>query len=172
MLARFLLVSVALSLVFFYASRTPLLNSLNVTASEPLSFAEANPEILPLVVIQPGETQKLTLTTYCTVGATRGGGFSLAEMRNGVAENGESTGSQGTLYRRDGIEISIPKWQEAIDFTAQPHFAAVKAENLSVFEVTVSASKEAKPGLMNMHLADSTCNGDCHTTFRVLVLAP
>jgi hypothetical protein len=36
----------------------------------------------------------------------------------------------------------------------------------------VTASKDAKPGLIELHLNDATCSGHCSTDFRVLVLEP
>lgn len=143
----------------------------NVIAADPYAHLDAPPEILPIVVVQPGETKVLTLTTFCTVGGTRGGGFSLSEMIDGNPKAGVSAGATGALYRRDGIDITIPGWNEAVDFSSLPKFAALKEQNLEAFEVTVKASADAKPGLMNMHIADSTCNGNCHTNFRVLVLS-
>jgi hypothetical protein len=38
--------------------------------------------------------------------------------------------------------------------------------------VKVSAAQEAKPALVNLHIADETCSGTCDTGFRVLVVAP
>jgi|JI9StandDraft_2_1071091.scaffolds.fasta_scaffold05254_3 hypothetical protein len=143
----------------------------NTIAADPHAAFEAAPEILPIVVIKPGETQILTLTTFCTVGGTRGGGFSLSEMIDGKPKSGEAKGGSSSLYRRDGIDISIPGWTAAVEFSNLPKFALLKEQNLQAFEVTVKASADAKPGLMNMHIADSTCNGDCHTNFRILVLA-
>lgn len=139
-------------------------------AAETHAHLEAPPEILPLVVIKPGETQVLSMTTFCTVGSTRGGGFSLSEIVDGKPVAGKSAAGLDISYSRDGIEVTIPGWSKAVDFSNLPKFAALKEQNLQAFEVTVKASADSKPGLINMHIADSTCNGDCHTNFRILVL--
>ena len=123
--------------------------------------------IVPLVIVKPGESKELTLSTWCIVGATRGGGFGLTEMRAGKPVG---TGNDTKSYARDGVTINVPSFQEGMEFASAPHFAALKKVDLDAFTVSVTASKEAKPGLMEMHLVDRTCAGHCKTDFRVLVV--
>ncbi len=66
--------------------------------------------------------------------------------------------------------MTIPGWNAAEEFASSTRFKALKDEGIQVFEVTVTASKDAKPGLMNMHLLDATCSGHCNTDFRVFVV--
>ncbi len=129
-----------------------------------------NLKIVPLIVLKPGETKEILLSTWCTVGPTRGGGFSLAEMRNGVPvfENGTLQG--GLSYSRDGVTISVPDWDEATKQAGSAQYALLKQHNINAFTLTVKASDTAKPGLMEMHLLDATCAGECKTDFRVLVV--
>lgn len=128
--------------------------------------------IVPVVALKPGESTKLLLSTHCTVGATRGLGFVLSEMFEGKSNMGPTSGNQGATYLRDGIEIAIPGWEAAEKFASSPTYRALREQGIQVFEVTVSASTDAKPGLVNMHVGDSTCNGACYTDFRVLVVSP
>lgn len=127
-------------------------------------------KIVPVVKVKPGETSKLLFSTQCTVGATRGGGFSLAEMREGKSVMGQGNGMEGASYSREGLSIRLPGWTAAEEFASTTEFAAARKRNLQVFEVTVSASEDASPGLYEMHLVDATCNGHCDTDFRVLIV--
>lgn len=124
--------------------------------------------IVPLVIVKPGETKELTLSTWCTVGATRGGGFGLTEMRDGKPTG---SGHDVKSYSRVGVNISVPDFKQGTEFASSPEFAALKKLDIDAFKVTVSASRDAKPGLLEMHLVDSTCSGHCKTDFRVLVVA-
>lgn len=126
-------------------------------------------KIVPIVTLKPGETKKLLLSTHCTVGATRGGGFQINEMRGGIPKEGQTTGSEGATYSRDGIVISVPGWEAAEKFASSAAYASLKKAGIAVFEVSVSASKEAPSGLLEFHLSDATCSGHCDTDFRVLV---
>jgi hypothetical protein len=125
--------------------------------------------IVPLVAVKPGETKELMLSTWCTVGITRGGGFGLTEMRDGKPVGG---GHDVKSYRQGGVTISVPSFKEGGTFASAPEFALLKERNIAPFKVTVAASRDAKPGLLEMHLVDSTCAGQCKTDFRVLVVAP
>lgn len=124
--------------------------------------------IVPLIILKPGETKELTLSTWCTVGGTRGGGFGLTEMRDG-----KPTGSEHDVksYSRDGVNISVPDFKQGTEFASSPEFAPLRKLDIDAFKVTVSASPDAEPGFLEMHLVDSTCSGHCKTDFRVLVLA-
>ena len=129
-------------------------------------------KIVPIVSLKPGETTKLLLSTQCTVGATRGGGFGITEMRDGAPKEGQTKGYEGASYSRDGVMIKVPDWAAAEKFAASPPYTSLRKSGIAVFEVTISASKEAKPGLLEMHLVDATCSGHCDTDFRVLVTSP
>lgn len=166
--------------LFLLAIVVPVLMTLRVATSQEsakpstatVAAGKKSLKIIPIVTLKPGETAKLLLTTHCTVGSTRGGGFQLAEMRDGKASEGQTEGHEGASYERDGVELKIPGWTAAETFAASPKFAELQKQGVRAFEVTVSASKTAHPGLMNMHLVDATCNGHCDTDFRVLVLSP
>ncbi len=138
--------------------------------------ADAKPakplKIVPIVALKPGETKKLLLSTHCTVGATRAGGFSLAEMRNGEPLEGQTEGYEGASYTRDGVLIRIPDWDAAEKFANSPPYESLRKAGIAVFEVTVSVSNNSTPALLEMHLVDATCSGYCTTDFRVLVMAP
>jgi hypothetical protein len=125
--------------------------------------------IVPLVAVKPGETKELILSTWCTVGVTRGGGFGLTEMRDGKPVGG---GHDVKSYREGGLTISVPSFKEGVTFASEPEFALLTERHIAPFKVTVAASRDAKPGLFEMHLVDSTCAGQCKTDFRVLVVEP
>lgn len=137
------------------------------TPPETPSADAKNLKIVPLVVLKPGETKELLMSTWCTVGITRSGGFGLTEMRDGKP----SGGGYGTKrYEQAGVTISVPEFKEAETFAASGEFAALQKLNLEAFKITVKASQDAKPGLLEMHLVDATCSGFCRTDFRVLVV--
>ncbi len=128
-------------------------------------------KIVPIVSLKPGETKKLLLSTQCTVGATRAGGFGITEMRSSAPKEDQTDGSAGASYSRDGVVIRVPGWDAAEKFAASPPYASLKESGIDVFEVTISASNEAKLGLLELHLVDATCSGHCETDFRVLVIS-
>lgn len=128
--------------------------------------------IVPLVMLKPGETKELLLSTSCTVGLTRGGSFSLAEMKDGVPQFENPTLRGNRTFVSDGLTISVADYQEALAFANSDQFRALKAIDLNAFTVTVSAAADAKAGVKEMHLLDATCSGHCRTDFRVLVVSP
>lgn len=134
--------------------------------------AEIPLEIVPIVVLQPGETREILLSTHCTVGATRSSGFGIVEMIDGEPTEGEGSGSDGTSYTRAGVTISVPGWKEATEFSSAAPYTALHEQGIDVFPVTVSATDDAQPGLLEVHLIDATCNGACRTNLRVLVTTP
>jgi hypothetical protein len=77
-----------------------------------------------------------------------------------------------TVWKKDGVTVSVPNMNEATQAAAAPAYKPLSDKGLSTFIVTVKAAKDAKPRLIDMHLADETCSGTCDTDFRVLVLAP
>ena len=162
----FLVLSILLTLgVVFAQDSTPTPTAKDPQTKKPL-------KIVPIVSLRPGETEILLLSTHCTVGVTRGGGFGITEMRNGAPKEGQTTGDKGASYSRDGVMIKVPDWDAAEKFAASPPYTSLRESGIAVFEVTISASKEAKPGLLEMHLVDATCSGHCDTDFRVLVTSP
>ena len=127
--------------------------------------------IVPLVKVKPGESKEILFSTSCTVGATRGGGFSLAEMKHGRPQF-EQAGLKGSrVFNKNGVTISVPDFQEGPEFASREEFATLKQLGVNAFQVTISASDQAEPGLLEMHLLDATCSGRCKTDFRVLVVA-
>jgi hypothetical protein len=137
------------------------------TQTETAASKAAKFQIVPLIVIKPGETQELLMSTWCTVGVTRGGGFQLAEMRDGKAQ-----GSGEKSYSRAGLTITVPNFDDAEKLAAAPEYALLKKNELDPFVVTITAAADAQPELFEMHLVDATCSGHCKTDFRVLVTKP
>ena len=90
-------------------------------------------------------------------------------MMDGASFGG---GANSKSYSRAGVKITVPSFEEGTEFAKLPEFAALKDRHFNAFQVTVTAASDAKPGLMEMHLVDSTCSGHCKTDFRVLVVKP
>src|SRR5262245_59637038 len=126
---------------------------------------EPSRRIVPVVALKPGETKELHLCASCRL-FTRGGGLIVKGMSESADEK------ERTVWKKDGVTVSVPKMGEATQAAAAPEYKPLSDKGLSAFVATVSASKNAKPRLIEMHLADETCSGTCETDFRVLVLAP
>jgi hypothetical protein len=124
---------------------------------------ERDPRMLPLVVVKAGETKEQVMTVSCHLGPTRGGGLSVKLM--GDAEKITKT------WKRDGVTVEVPDFEEAVKGSNAAIYAPLKEKNLNAFSVKVTTTPEAKPGLLNFHLADDTCSGSCASDFRVLVVA-
>ncbi|MEO1527870.1 MAG: hypothetical protein AAFX06_20760 [Planctomycetota bacterium] len=126
--------------------------------------------IVPLVKLNPGETKEMLFSTWCTVGATRGGGFSLAEMVDGRPsfENSKLRGNR--TFTKNGVTITVPDFQGTSEFAKSAEFTSLRERDIDAFMVTITASTDATPGVFDMHLVDATCSGDCKTDFRVLVV--
>ncbi|WP_425395310.1 hypothetical protein [Aeoliella sp.] len=137
------------------------------TEPEEHTAHQREPKILPLVIVQPGETKELLLSMWCTVDITRGGGLGLTEMRDGKPLG---TDSEVKTYSRDGVTMTVPDFEQGVAFAKSEKFALLEEHDLHAFKVTIEAAEDAKPGLMEMHLIDSTCSGRCETDFRVLVV--
>jgi hypothetical protein len=125
-----------------------------------------NPKNVPVVVVKPGETKELLMSTECQLGQTRGGGLSIKLM-------GEAGGTDKAvkLWKKGGLTIEVPDFGDAEKGSILPLYAPLKEKGYNAFMVKVTATAEAKPGLLNFHLADTTCNGECSSDFRVLVAA-
>lgn len=142
------------------------------TNSDKKSSSVDKLEIVPLITLKPGETKELLFSTWCTVGVTRGGGFSLAEMIDGKPSFKNSKLKGNREFNKQGVTISVPDFTEGTKFANAAEFAPLKKFDLDAFRVTVTASVEAQPGVLEMHLVDATCAGHCKTDFRVLVVEP
>lgn len=129
-------------------------------------------DIIPLVTLKPGETKEVLFSTQCTVGITRGGGLSLAEMRDGKPFFEKSLLQGNRSYSRQGVTITAPTFDEGTTFAASAEFAALRKLHLDAFRITITAAPDAQPGVLEMHIADNTCAGQCRADFRVLVLEP
>ncbi|MDE0863519.1 MAG: hypothetical protein OSA98_07005 [Rubripirellula sp.] len=127
-------------------------------------------KIVPLVTLKPGETKELIFSTWCTVGVTRSGGFSLAEMIGGEPQFTQSKLQGNRSYNKGGVTISVPDFDEGKKFASSSTYSLLKRNNLDAFRVTIAAASTAKSGLLEMHLLDATCAGHCKTDFRVLVV--
>lgn len=163
----FVITAFLLSLISFSILALSLAQDVNPTPVQQTESKAKQLVIIPLVIIKAGETKELILSTQCTVGMTRGGGFDLTEMRD---EKPSVFGRPVKSYSRDGVTITVPDFAQGREFADSPEFAALKKLDINVFKVTVSASQDAKPGLLEMHLVDKTCSGHCKTDFRVFVV--
>jgi len=124
-------------------------------------------EIVPVIVMKPGETKEVFFSTQCTVGYTRGGGLNLAEMKNGLVV--PSAERLTKTYTTKGVTVTVPHPKVSTKTAEEPRFASAAEQSISVFSVTVSAADDAEPGLINMHLKDSTCSGECQSDFRIII---
>lgn len=138
------------------------------TQAEPAKAEAAKTKIVPLVVLKPGEQKELFLSTVCAVGDNRSGGLDIREI--GGEERRGFTSAK--VWKRNGVMVEVLDFEAGEKQAAAPQYEPLKKAGVSVFSVKVTASKEAKPGAYNLHLADFTCNGTCVTDFRVLVVAP
>jgi len=136
-------------------------------AQEPKAAPKPEPSkrIIPVVAIKPGETKEMLMCASCRL-LTRGRGLIVRAMSESNDER------EGTVWKKDGVTVEVPKMVEAAQAARAPAYKPLTDKGLSAFVVTVSASKDAKPRSIEMHLADETCSGTCETDFRVLVLAP
>jgi hypothetical protein len=140
-------------------------------AQEPKTTLDPTPKeepqkgrIVPVVSLKPGETKELLMSAPCAL-LTRGGGLLVREM-------GESMSNERTVWRKSGVTVELPNMGEAAKVASTPIYAPLRSKGLSPFVVKVSASKDARTGLIDLHIADETCSGTCSTDFRVLVLEP
>lgn len=162
--------STALCLVLTFSAVTlvALCQAQEGTATTDKSSELDRLDIIPLVVLRRGETKEVLFSTRCTVGVTRGGGFTFAEMRDGEPD----TLKGNRVFRKQGVTISAPDFDEGVAFAGSADFAPLTTLDINAFRITVTASSEAQPGILEMHLVDATCSGHCKADFRVLVLAP
>lgn len=128
----------------------------------------ARERIVPVVLLKPGERKDLLLSTKCTVGATRSGGFDVREIEGDAAHAALSA----KVWKQNGVMVEVPDFETGLKQSALPQYELLKKAGVNVFSVSVAASEDAQPGAYNLHLADFTCNGTCATDFRVLVVAP
>ena len=126
------------------------------TAEEPQR--KLDERIVCVVVLKPGETKDLTLSSSC-MRVTRGQGLLLREM-------GPSPSPTEKEWNGGGITASFVQVEQ------EDELAALKDAKLKSFIVRVTASKDAKPQLRELHVADLTCAGQCSADIRVLVVAP
>lgn len=134
---------------------------------------EPNPRIIPVVMLKPGEQKELLLSTWCRLGPTRGGGLTVGLMQDGTFRpQKDGDGKRGKVWKGDGLTLEVPDFGEAEKVAGQPVYEPLKKRGLNAFVVKVAAAKDAKPGLFDVHVADTTCSGSCATDFRVLIVAP
>lgn len=128
-----------------------------VATATPLPQGETAP-MVPLVVIRPGETQELLLTSAC-MRITRGTGLAVNPLKAEEFFNAAESCSVS------GVTATISQPEEEADY------AAIVAAGYKSCRLTVTASDTAEPGIIDLHLMDNTCGGDCHMNVRVLVVA-
>ncbi len=127
-----------------------------IATATPLPQGETAP-MVPLVVIQPGETQELLLTSAC-MRITRGAGLAVNPLNAVEFFNAADT------CNVNGVTATIDQPYEEDDF------AAIVDAGYKSCRLTLTASESAQPGFFDLHLMDNTCAGDCHMNVRVLVV--
>ncbi len=98
-------------LLWSFVTAIPMLVAIRLSlAQDPSSPANAvvahgtKPlKIVPIVVLKPGETTKLLLSTHCTVGGTRGGGFEFAAMKDAKPRRGRPQATQARPTKRTAL---------------------------------------------------------------------
>jgi hypothetical protein len=133
------------------------------SGQQPKAEQERDTRILPLIVVKAGETKEQVMTVSCHLGPTRGGGLFVKLM--GDAEKMTKT------WKKDGVTVEVPDFDEAVKGSNPAIYGPLKEKNLNVFSVKVTTTSDAKPGLLDFHLADETCSGNCSSDFRVLVIS-
>jgi hypothetical protein len=123
----------------------------------PFPLGETAP-MVPLIVIHPGETEELLLSSGC-IRITRGTGLAVNPLSAEEFFNAAETCTVG------GVTATIDQPTEAEDY---PSLVAAGCKSC---RLTVTASASAEPGIVDLHLMDDTCGGDCHLDVRVLVVA-
>jgi hypothetical protein len=129
--------------------------SLRTTADE--SKEKSIDRIVSTLVLKPGEAKELILSSSC-MRITRGRGLLLREMGG--------SGYQAKEWSKDGVSASF----HDVKGTDEP--VSVKKAGLKLFAVRISASKDAKARLVELHVTDNTCAGNCDADLRVVVIAP
>jgi hypothetical protein len=116
--------------------------------------------IVPLVVLPAGETRDVLLSSSCAR-ITRGRGLMIRAM-------GEDRYDAKKTWSRDGLTVSYvsPEEQRA----DEP--AALSEAGYKAFVVRLSAADDATAGMLDLHLTDETCSGQCAANLRVVVVAP
>lgn len=143
------------------------------TTPVPPAKKDERTRIVPLVVVAPGETKTVLFSVECTVAMTRGGGLAVAEMVDGKPPAIGLPRAEDKIFRRAGVTVTVPDMTEApaLDKRLRTGPLAALAKVRPVFPVTVTADADAEPVAIDLHLLDSTCSGDCHTDFMVVVEA-
>jgi hypothetical protein len=144
------------------AALVSLTNSGADEPAPPSQEEQPKGRIVPVVLVRPGETKELRLSTSCAL-LTRGRGLLVRELKEGPAPQ------EGKVWIRDGVTVEVPDYYAAAQAAGAANYAPLKDAGLWAFVVKVSATDEAKPGLINLHIADETCSGTCDTDLRVLV---
>ena len=88
------------------------------------------------------------------------------EMLDGTAQ----PNAEHRTFARDGLTVRVPGYEEATKTADMPTYRFLREKGVAVFAVEVTAAVDAKPGAYEMHVNDSTCSGDCHADFRVVVI--
>jgi len=134
--------------------------------------ADAKSKIIPVVVVKPGESRELVMSTWCLVSITRGGGLSIGMMKGGSFDDlKDGNDRKAKVWKLAGITVEVPDFGEAEKVAGSPLYTPLKEKGINAFVVKVKAAEDARPGLLNLHLADNTCSGNCAADFRVLIVA-
>ncbi len=128
-----------------------------VATATPLPLGETAP-MVPLVVIRPGETQELLLTSAC-MRITRGTGLEVNPL------NAEEFFNAAESCSVNGVTATIDQPDQEGDY------AAIVEAGYKSCRLTVTALESAQPGIIDLHLSDNTCGGNCDMSVRVLVVS-
>ena len=122
-------------------------------------------EIVPLVEISPGETKELVLACSKTM-MSRGGGLRLLKIHR------TSEGVEFVPLKADnkGVSFSVPgRCAAAKAGDWSPKYKELTARSRYPFVVTVTASADAEPQVLEMRVENSRCAGLLATDFCVFV---
>jgi hypothetical protein len=131
---------------------------------KPVATAEVPKRIVPVIAVKPGETKEQLMCCACTF-LTRGGGLRVAAM------DAPNESNERTIWKGEGVTVEVPRMGEATAAARAPAYQPLLDKGLNAFAITVTAAKDARPRLIEIHLADLTCSGTCETDLRVLVIA-
>ena len=122
------LLCICATVAFFATSKAQESNS---TATDHESSRNSRLVIVPLVTLKPGETKELLFSMPCTVGHTRGGGFSLAEMRNGKPDFEKSVLDGNRSFNKQGVTVSVASVEQGEKFANSARFSDRKSTRLN-----------------------------------------
>ena len=152
-----ILIAIAISTVSASMPREPQLNG-----GDEVHTCD---EIVPLVEISPGETKELVLACSEPM-ISRSSGLSLRKI------NRTSKGIEFVPMKADmnDVSISVPDMTAAVDAGDwSPKYKDLTSQSRYPFVVTITASADAKPQVLELRVENSRCGGVLATHFCVFV---